>query len=268
MIARPSATTLARVLMGLGRSEATGTLGIRASGSCCELVLDDGRIVAGSVGSRPWADAREVVQGLVELGASEGLSLRFASGRPAVCRLLPEPVQAGRLALDLGRWSVRGLDSDVVRAELGEGSYRLTAPGESLVGSLLLDAEERAAVFWLRRGVDADEVLALPGCGLGSLRFVYALKLLRAASPSGGGAYPLMLRKHREVRANAPPHALLDLPAEAKGKDARRALRRLVRDLHPDRFSSGAPARLLRASGQIVTALVSAEARVSARRPS
>ncbi|MEM7434556.1 MAG: hypothetical protein AAF436_05340 [Myxococcota bacterium] len=181
---------------------------------------------------------------------------------------MPEPISAGGIALDLGRSSVRSLDTTAVRAELGDGNYRLTAPGESLVASLRLEPEERAVVFWLRRGVGADDVLGLPGCGPASLRFVYALKLLRAASPSVAGAYPLMLRKQREVRANAAPHTLLDLPAEAEGRDARRALRRLVRDLHPDRFSNGAPARLLRASGEIVSALVSAEARVSSRRPS
>jgi hypothetical protein len=41
-------------------------------------------------------------------------------------------------------------------------------------------------------------------------------------------------------------------------------LRKLVRDLHPDRFGDSVPPALKRASGEIVTALVDAEARIAA----
>ena len=55
------------------------------------------------------------------------------------------------------------------------------------------------------------------------------------------------------------PHELLDVPEGTGGSDARRALRKLVRDLHPDRFGDDVPAPLRRASAEIVTALVDAE---------
>ena len=49
----------------------------------------------------------------------------------------------------------------------------------------------------------------------------------------------------------------------ADGGEARRALRKLVRDLHPDRFGESAPEALRQASGEIVSALVEAEARIA-----
>jgi hypothetical protein len=113
--------------------------------------------------------------------------------------------------------------------------------------------------------VPAEEISALPGCGLPGYRFLWALKLLRAASSRAGGSYPLLLRKRRQLRKQASAHALLDLPEGAGGREARLALRKLVRDLHPDRFGDGAPAALRRASGEVVTALVDAEARIASR---
>jgi len=89
------------------------------------------------------------------------------------------------------------------------------------------------------------------------------LKLLGGAAPRAGGSYPLLLRKRREVRSQASARTLLDLPEGAGERDARRALRKLVRDLHPDRFGDSAPPALRRASGEIVTALVAAEARIA-----
>jgi hypothetical protein len=149
------------------------------------------------------------------------------------------------------------------RAELGDSIYHLTTAGEALLQGADLRPEETAVLFWLRRGVPAEEVSTLPGCGLRGYRFLWMLKLLRAAAPRAGGSYPLLLRKRREMRRHASAHALLDLPEGAGGRDARLALRKLVRDLHPDRFGDGTPPALRRASGEIVTALVGAEARIA-----
>jgi len=90
------------------------------------------------------------------------------------------------------------------------------------------------------------------------------LKLLRVAALRSSGAYPLMLRKRRELRKQASAHALLDLPEGALQTDARRALRKLVKDLHPDRFGDEVPGPLRRASAEIVTALVDAESKLGA----
>jgi hypothetical protein len=153
-----------------------------------------------------------------------------------------------------------------MRADLGRGFYHLTEAGEALVHGAKLRSEETAVLGWLRRGVCADDVPLLPECGLRGYRFVWVLKLLRAAAPKGGGSYPLLLRKRREVRRHVSARALLDLPEGAGGSDARKALRRLVREIHPDRFGGSVPAALRRASGEIVAELVNAEAAIAAGR--
>jgi hypothetical protein len=79
-------------------------------------------------------------------------------------------------------------------------------------------------------------------------------------------AYSLLLRKQRQIRRHAPPHTLLDLPASAAAIDARRALRRLARRLHPDRFDTDAPA-LRTLSSEVMLALVRAEESLRVRAP-
>jgi hypothetical protein len=161
------------------------------------------------------------------------------------------------------RAAVRGANTASVRSELGDAVYHLTEAGAAFCGGAELRPEETTVLFWLRRGVPAEELATLPGCGLAGYRFLWMLKLLGAASPKGGGSYPLLLRKRRELRKQASAHVLLDLPEGAGGRDARVALRKLVCDLHPDRFGAHAPPALRRASGEIVTALINAEARIA-----
>jgi hypothetical protein len=161
------------------------------------------------------------------------------------------------------RAAVRDVDSAAIRAGLGDGMIHLTDAGEAMVVAIELRPEETATVFWLRRGVRAESIPSLPGCGLRGYRFAWLLKLLGGAAARAGGSYPLLLRKRRELRSRASARVLIDLPEGAGGRDARRALRKLVRDLHPDRFGEGVPQALRRASGEIVSALVDAEARIA-----
>jgi hypothetical protein len=163
------------------------------------------------------------------------------------------------------RRAVQNVDTASVRAELGQAAYHLSEAGEALIHGAELRSEETFVLFWLRRGVLAEELSALPGCGLAGYRFLWMLKLLGAASPKPGGSYPLLLRKRRELRKQATAHALLDLPEGADGRDARVALRKLVRDVHPDRFGDGTPPALRRASGEVTSALVNAEALIASR---
>ena len=150
-----------------------------------------------------------------------------------------------------------------LRADLGDALFRLTESGEAVVDGADLGPAEQTALLWLRRGVLPDDIAGLPGCGLRGYRFVWVLKMLGAAAPKKGGSYPLLLRKRRELRRQSPARTLLDLPEGAGGREARVALRKLVRHLHPDRFGEGVAPALRRASGEIVTALVDAEARIA-----
>lgn len=258
-----SATMLCRVLFGLDRAEANGTLVLSGEGRRATLSVEDGAVTGANVDRRVASSRRQVLEGLVTVCGWEGLILRFVDA-PATTTWwkLSDPVRARVLCLETMRATVRTVDSATVRGELGSGVYRLTESGGDLLRGVELRPEETALVFWLRRGVAAEEVPSLPGCGLRGYRFLWMLKLLRAAASRSSGSYPLLLRKRRELRNDAPAHALLDLPKGAAEGDARRALRKLVRDLHPDRFGDEVPAPLRRASAEIVTALVDAESKL------
>ncbi len=267
MRALPSATTMCRVLIGLDRAGASGTLHIRAEGRRATLSLEASQVVGANVDRRVATSHRQVFENVVQMCDWQGLVLRLVqSPAPATWWKLSEPIPARTLALHTMRAAVKGADMASVRADLGDSLYHLTEAGEALFHGAELRPEETAVLFWLRRGVPAEELSTLPGCGLAGYRFLWMLKLLGAASPKPGGSYPLLLRKRRELRRQASAHALLDLPEGAGGRDARLALRKLVRDLHPDRFGDRAPPALRRASGEIVTALVNAEARITSGR--
>jgi hypothetical protein len=267
MPALPSATTVCRVLIGLDRSGASGTLYVDGEGHRATLLLESGQVVGANVDRRVPTSQRQLLENLLQMCAWQGLVLRLVQSPIATtCWKLRNPIPGRTLALQTMRVAAKGADTARARSDLADAVYHLTEAGEALFRGAELRPEETAVLFWLRRGVPAEELATLPGCGLRGYRFLWMLKLLGAASPKGGGSYPLMLRKRRELRRQASAHALLDLPEGAGGRDARLALRKLVRDLHPDRFGERAPLALRRASGEIVTALVDAEARIAAGR--
>ena len=267
MYALPSATTVCRVLLGLDRARASGTLHVRGEGRAATISLDASQVVGANLDRRAAVSHRQLFEHVGQMCQWDRLVLRLVQSPDAATRWrLRDPVPARTLALQTMRAVVNGVDAASLHAELGDAIYYLTAAGEALFCGAELRPEETAVLFWLRRGVHAEELSTLPACGLRGYRFLWMLKLLRAASPKAGGSYPLLLRKRRELRRQVSAHTLLDLPTGAGGRDARLALRRLVRDLHPDRFGDRAPPALRRASGEIVTALVDAEARIASGR--
>ena len=110
-----------------------------------------------------------------------------------------------------------------VRAELGDAVYHLTEAGEALFLGAELRPEETAVLFWLRRGVPAEDVATLPGCGLAGYRFLWMLKLLGAASPKAGGSYPCC-SESAESCAGRLPHTRFSTFRKARG-DGMRASR-------------------------------------------
>ena len=255
---------LCRVLLGLDRAQASGTLHLRGEGRAATLSFEESLVIGANVDRRVATSERQLLENLAQVCGWDGLVLRLAQESPtATWWNLRQPVRGRDLALRLMRTAVQERATGVIRSDLGDEVLRLTDAGEALVVGATLRPEETATVFWLRRGVCAEELLSLPGCGARGLRFAWMLKLLRAAAPKTGGSYPLLLRKRRELRRQASARSLLDLPENAEGGEARRALRKLVRDLHPDRFGQSAPEALRQASGEIVSALVDAEARIA-----
>lgn len=236
MPALRSATTVCRVLIGLDRARASGTLYVDAEGRRATVSLEAGEVVGANVDRRVATSQRQVFENVLQMCGWEGLVLRLVQAPVAATWWkLRDPIPARALALQTMRLAVKGADTANARSELGDAVYHLTEAGEAFSRGAELRPEETAVFFWLRRGVPAEELSMLPGCGLAGYRFLWMLKLLGAASPKGGGSYPLLLRKRRELRRQASAHTLLDLPEGAGGRDARLALRKLVRDLHPDR---------------------------------
>jgi hypothetical protein len=261
----PSATTVCRVLIGLDRAGASGTLHIDGESRHANLWLESGELVAANIDRRVASSHRHLFEGVLQVCRWDRLVLRLTPERSqASCWKLAQPLAARQIALETMRAALGFVDPATIRSELASAAYHLTPTGELLLRGASLQAEEAAVLPWLVRGVPAEQISRLPGCGLATYRFVWMLKLLRAVAPkAGGSSYPLLLRKRRELRRRAPAHTLLDLPEGADGRAARMALRRLVRELHPDRFGEGAPAELRRASGEIVTALIEAESKIA-----
>jgi hypothetical protein len=258
---------LCRVLLGLERAATTGTLLLDGEGRRARIAIEAGMVAGANIDRRVPSSSRQLLDALIGVAEWNELSLRFLDQATTTSWWrLAAPIAAGALSLDCMRVLGQGIDSVAIRAELGPESYHLTDAGEALLKRAELRPDETAVVFPLRRGATAEELLNLPGSGLAGTRFLLVLKRLRGAAPRGGGSYPLLLRKRRELRRQASARVLLDLPECANDGDARKALRKLVRDLHPDRFGEGVPPALRRASGEIVTALVHAEAAIAANR--
>ncbi|MFW6052075.1 MAG: DUF4388 domain-containing protein [Myxococcota bacterium] len=312
----PGATSLARALLALARSRATGVLTVQAGAARARLAVIDGtpRAVAlDGVDDEPLGDllAREgaldprvhawaLIQGapeipigrwLVAVGAASapavahalrvqlrrrvrrmflwpGSEFRFEAGSPEVgLEPLDEPVRVGDLVLGAMREAVADVPLERACRDIGEGLLELTPLGEAVVADAALWPAEAAMVPLLRRGVDAQVAVGVAGRSSRGIRTLYALKLLHgvAVPEPAATSYPLLLRKHRQVRRHADPAALLDLGPGARPAEARRALRRLAGALHPDRFDRTAPPAVRSASAEVMSALVRAEASVRTR---
>ncbi|MDH5671672.1 MAG: hypothetical protein OEZ06_05945 [Myxococcales bacterium] len=136
---------------------------------------------------------------------------------------------------------------------------RLTKRGESTLGALESDGSNAELMRVLQGGVCFD--VAITSAGVERL-FVAAERLgfLRDADAAvSGERYRLLLRKRRQLRAGSDAHSLLELDADANAGAARRALRRLARDLHPDGFDADAPPGLRRVAEEVMGDLVAAE---------
>lgn len=240
---------------------------MRTPSRLASLSFRDGEVVGANVDRRVSTCKRQLLHGVVDACTWDELTLRLApeAMTPSWWRLR-SAVGGRELALEVMRTASRDTEPETVRTALGDATYHLTDAGEHLLRGAELRPDEVAVVHWLRRGATTQGLLTKAGCGPRGARFAWVLSLLRAAAPRRGGSFPLLLRKRRELRADASPRSLLDLPDEASNDEARRALRKLVRELHPDRFGASAPPPVRRASGEIVTALVRAEASVSRQR--
>jgi hypothetical protein len=143
----------------------------------------------------------------------------------------------------------------------GVSQLRLTRVGARVVSALSRHDQVAASSVrnWLEPVSVPSTCAGLPERAV--LRVLHGALDARVDSES----YSLLLRKQREVRRMAAPATLLDLPASSDAAAAKRALRRLARKLHPDRFAAVEP-RLRGVSSEVLRALLDAEASLRATR--
>jgi hypothetical protein len=164
------------------------------------------------------------------------------------------------LVLSSLREAVQDVPLLLARRRLGLGVVVLSRLGESLVDAAKLTPVESAMMPLLRQGAPVDVVLAMGGGAARAIRSLYALHVLSAiTAPTAGRQYSLLLRKQRQLRRAAGATSLLDIPHDADAPAARRALRRLARAVHPDRFDGEAEPAVQKASREVMEALVAAE---------
>lgn len=135
----------------------------------------------------------------------------------------------------------------------------LTRVGRELVKTLSVSDEARGVITLLSRAPAELSVLrsSITADAEGTLAALIAVGAVGTATTA---PYRLLLRKHREVQRSVGPQVLLELPRGADRGEARRALRRLAKELHPDRFSQHDEA-VQRTSREVMRALLDAEAR-------
>lgn len=289
------AAPIARALSLIARARSTSTLRARSGGRTAVFHAHAGRLLRieapGSLfgevlasGARASEIPVEPNEGetigaaLVRVGAIDDHAVETTLRRQMKARLRRvmswpdtqlsmEPATApgtppgeGICARDLVLAALRDLAEtiplDVVRERLGRGPLALAPLGELLVDRSALFADEAAACARLRHPATLPELERAARGSERALRMVFALAELEAATPPvGNGSLALLARKSRETRGTSAPAALLDLPQSAAPQAARPALRRIAREIHPDRFGPDAPPAIVAASNAVLGAL-------------
>lgn len=190
---------------------------------------------------------RQMRARITKLFAWSEIELRFlpvSAPLPA----LDEPLTATDLVLGALRDVAR--PSADAETRLRTTEWTLSPLGRAQLPRAELFPQERAMLMALERGVRGDDVLALGGGHPRSLRALYAWHLVGLAVERRLGAatrdhrHQALLRARRSLRDGAVEHD-------------DRALRRVLRDVHPDRFES----RLQETCTDVVRELLATRAR-------
>ncbi len=198
---------------------------------------------------------------LGRLFARDPLELRLRSGSSDVgVPALAEPPSTRELIVSALRERVARQPLHAVRRRLGDGMLLVTPLGRELLGEAALWPDEQAMIPLLMRGASVDELVAIARSSPRAQRTLFALTMIGACGrPEPRDGYAILLKKTRELRRGAHASELLELPAHARAKDARRALRKLASSVHPDRFGESAPDGIRHASHAVMSALVRAQ---------
>lgn len=234
----------------------------RATGPVGEWLVDRG------LATRPAVEhalRRQLHARILEIFRSRGIEYTFSEGAADVgVPWVSEPVATPDLVLSALRRAMSTTEGERRVAQLGDRKLELTSLGQVLLCEAALWPDEAAMAALLRRGSDAPRIESVTGGSPRVTATLAALVLLSGVRPDEAEPerYQTLLRKRRQVLTGASPAELLDLPARARASDARRALRKLARTLHPDALGPSAPAAVRAASTDLMAALARAEERL------
>jgi hypothetical protein len=174
---------------------------------------------------------------------------------------IEEPVPIADLVLSAMRTRVDGWSPARMANVIGRAELRLNAAGHALTREVALWPEERVAVALLSRGTNLEHLIQQTRGAPRGLRFAAVLTMLSAlrAEPLRERRFSLLLRKREQLRRKVGARAMLDLHADAAPIDARRALRRLARRVHPDALGPHAAKALRASASEVMVALIDAE---------
>jgi hypothetical protein len=211
--------------------------------------------------SRPALEAalrRQLRARVTQLFSCERIEYRFETSAPEHdLHCVAEPIASVDLVLCAMRARVHDWPESHALSVLKSPALQLNAAGSAFLRATLWP-DEAVVIHLLERGTTLRELRAATGGSLRALRFLAVLALL-GASGTREAPYALLLRKRAQLRQGEGARALLDLPRSADASDARRALRRLARRVHPDALGPSASEALRRASNEVMSALIDAE---------
>ena len=206
---------------------------------------------------------------LLEVLLWTGLRYHFIAGEvDTSLTRIAEPVATADVVLGAMRQATAKLPLDPLNERLGAGRLQLNRLGRYLLARAALWPEEAATAALLRDGSRLQSIIEITSGSARAYRLLYALDLLGAitANPSEGLPCSLLVSKRLQLRRQAGDSVLLDLPRDARPEQARRALRKMARRLHPDRLGQNAPRALRQASTEVMRALSRAESSIREQR--
>lgn len=278
-----------RAVLRLARAEATGRVSIHGACTTAHLFLDEGVPVAltgpantptlGELIGLPDAPLRAegslFGQALIRSGRATSAAVSAALRRQMRARLAqalrepnisfvfargeraPRPISEPMSAVDLLLAAVRATPASASLGRLERSAWRLTPSAEVLTNASLAPAEAAVLGALKLRSFDATALMAIGG-GVSALRTLESWRCLGFVEEAdrGSGRHALLLQTRQALRRADAPRRVLGLPARASARDARRAVRRLARGVHPDLFASS----LQDASAAVLRGLLDAEA--------
>jgi hypothetical protein len=220
-------------------------------------LLDAQLTTHGAVAHALRAQLRGRMRGLL---TARILDTRFESGdAPGALRPIEEPLRIADVVVSCLRSLAGGLGAAQLAPD--DVALELSSMGRYLLEHVALWPEEEA----LRALLTRNEPHAVAGLRKQHARVGTLIVILEALGglvsrvPKERGRYGLLVRKRRQIRDGEGPYRLLELREGASSDDARKALRRLASQLHPDALGPSAPDALRRASTEVMSALVEAE---------